>query len=249
MGVLVRVAFLTLMERKVMGLSHYRKGPTKVFIWGLFQPLADAEKLLTKEVIKLNGLKILLYSLGPSLSILIILLCWGWYDFSFRFNPSSIKFIILFAFISFSVYGLMFTSWGSNSKYSLLGGNRSIAQVLSYEVCLVLFSILIVYYCKNFSITFIGVLQENFWSVWSSIPIFFFWLTLCLAESNRTPFDTSEGESEIVSGFNIEYGSGLFAFIFIREYGMILVISFLTSVIFLGGVGLIKVFLLSVFYV
>lgn len=232
-----------------MGVSHYRKGPSKVSTGGYLQPISDAEKLLLKENLKMGGFKLIFYSIGPIFSVFVILFCWGWYNFSFRINPTSIKFIIIISFMSFIAYGFMFTSWGSNTKYSLLGGNRAIAQVLSYEVCLVLFALLVIYSCKNFSLSFLTVLQENFWLIWLSLPTFFFWLTLCLAESNRTPFDTAEGESEIVSGFNIEYGSGFFAFIFIREYGMIIVVRFLTTIIFLGGIYIVKVFLLCFFYV
>lgn len=174
MGSLLRVAFFTLIERKVIGVSHYRKGPRKVSIGGILQPLADAEKLLTKENLKLMGFKSVFFLLGPRCSLLVMLFCWGWYNFSFSINPTGIKFIIIISFMSFRVYGFMLMSWGSNSKYPLLGGNRAIAQVLSYEVCLVLFALLVVYLCKNFSLSRVGFLQENLWVVWSSFPVFFF---------------------------------------------------------------------------
>lgn len=248
-GVLLRVAFFTLIERKVIGVGHYRKGPNKVSFIGVLQPLRDAAKLLTKENLKLNSFKIIFYSLGPSLSLIIIILIWGWYSFSISLNPTFMQIFLIVTLISLSVYGFVLICWGSNSKYSLLGGNRVIAQILSYEVCLMIFVIIVAFFIKRFRVILLSLMQETFWLLWISLPVFFLWLTLCFAESNRTPFDTAEGESEIVSGFNIEYGSGTFAFIFIREYGIIMMIRFLTSLLFLGSFFLWKIFFICVVFV
>lgn len=249
-GVLLGVAFFTLIERKVMGLIHYRKGPNKVLVWGLRQPIADALKLLTKEFPKFTAYKILMYYGGPCVGILLILLCWGWYDFSFNTRSNTIKIIVILAIIRLSAYSFLLTSWGSNSKYALLGGHRAVAQIISYEVCLVLFLLVVIYITKNFGIGATSEIQRGLWFIIFSAPLFISWTMLCMAEANRTPFDLAEGESEIVSGFNIEYGGGLFAFIFIREYGIIMLLSFITALFFIGGRNLlVKTFLMCVIFV
>nr|YP_010503024.1 NADH dehydrogenase subunit 1 [Thyreophagus entomophagus]UXD78886.1 NADH dehydrogenase subunit 1 [Thyreophagus entomophagus] len=240
-GVLLSIAFFTLMERKLMGLAHYRKGPNKVLLWGISQPIADATKLLTKEYTKLSFLKYSMFNSGPSTSILLMLLCWGWYEFSSSITPTSMKIMIIVSLMSLTAYGFILMSWGSNSKYSLVGGYRAVAQIISYEVCMVIFMMIIFYLCKSFKMSDLKELQENMWFMFSFYPTFLCWTLLCMAESNRTPFDTAEGESEIVSGFNIEYGGGLFALIFISEYGMIMLMSFLSSLIFLGGMTMLMV--------
>jgi len=137
-----------------------------------------------------------------------------------------------------SVYGFLLTRWGSNSKYALLGGYRAVAQIISYEVCLVLFLMVILYLVKAYSTTAMKETQSGGWLIIFFLPLLLSWLLLCIAETNRTPFDIAEGESEIVSGFNIEYGGGLFALIFIREYGTILFLSFITAMFFIGGTSL-----------
>lgn len=234
-GVLLRIAFFTLVERKFIGLAHFRKGPNKVLLRGLSQPIRDAVKLLTKERIKLNEGKPFFLTIGPTLSIRLMLICWCWYLFNFSRIRGNIKVIIIFATIRLVVYGLLLMRWGSNRKYATLGGHRGVAQVISYEVCLLLFILTWVFIRKSYDIVEIALLQQNIWGALISLPFFTVWITLCIAETNRTPFDMAEGESEIVSGFNIEYGGGLFALIFIAEYGSILFLRFLTTVFFLGG--------------
>lgn len=244
-GVLLGVAFFTLMERKVIGLIHYRKGPNKVLIWGISQPIADALKLLTKEFPKFSPTKMFIFYLGPCVRIVLILLCWGWYDFRFSARSGGIKVIVILAIIRLSAYGFLLTRWGSNSKYALLGGHRAVAQIISYEVCLVLYLLVVVYITKSYRFSGLRQNQTGYWFILFSAPLFLSWVMLCIAEANRTPFDLAEGESEIVSGFNIEYGGGLFAFIFIREYGIIIFLRFITSIFFLGGRNLlVKTFLM-----
>ena len=247
---LLGVAFFTLIERKIMGLAHYRKGPNKVVVWGVRQPIADALKLLTKEFPKISSYKIIIFYAGPSLRILLMLLCWGWYDFKFVSNPTRLKIIIILAVIRLTAYGFLLTRWGSNSKYSLLGGHRAVAQIISYEVCLVLFLLVAIYSSKTYNLQTIKMIQDNMWLGLFCLPLFLVWMLLCIAEANRTPFDLAEGESEIVSGFNIEYGGGLFAFIFIREYGIIIFLRFITSLFFLGARNLlVKTFLVCFVFI
>lgn len=171
-GVLLGVAFFTLIERKIMGLAHYRKGPNKVVVWGVRQPIADALKLLTKEFPKISSYKIIIFYAGPSLRILLMLLCWGWYDFKFASNPTRLKIIIILAVIRLTAYGFLLTRWGSNSKYSLLGGHRAVAQIISYEVCLVLFLLVAIYSSKTYNLQTIKMIQDNMWLGLFCLPLF-----------------------------------------------------------------------------
>lgn len=234
MGILLSIAFFTLVERKIIGLSHYRKGPNKVVLSGISQPIADASKLLTKEYPKNSIVKQNLILIGPILRIFMILTSWAWFEFSFNVVSNRIKIVLLFATIGLGVYRLIAIGWGSNRKYSILGGHRAVAQTLSYEVCLFLFIVALSFIWKSFRRVNRLAIQQGLWPLAIIVPLFLVWVLICLAEANRTPFDTAEGESEIVSGFNIEYGGGLFALIFIREYGIIMILRFIT-VLYFGG--------------
>jgi len=250
-GVLLGVAFFTLIERKIIGLAHFRKGPTKVVAHGLSQPIGDAIKLLTKERTKITSLKIGMYLTGPLLRITLIIICWSIYDYAFLSLSTRIKVVVLFSLIGLASYRILLIRWGSNRKYATLGGHRAIAQVISYEVCIFLFFLAIAYPIKTINTLTIHTIRQGLWVAVFSLPLLLAWILLCIAESNRTPFDIAEGESEIVSGFNIEYGGGLFALIFIREYGIIIILRFLTASLFLGGRNflIIKTFLICFIYV
>ena len=234
LSVLLRVAFFTLIERKIIALMHYRKGPIKVSIIGYLQPISDAIKLLTKENLKLSfSLNIILIR-GPIVRIIIIIICWLNFNSIFNHIRNNIKILVILSVISLSSFSFILCGWGSNSKYTILGTNRAISQAISYEVCLFLIILTPLYLIKSYNPQTINFLSNSFPFIIWILPLFLIWFTLCLAESNRTPFDMSEGESEIVSGFNIEYGGGIFALIFIREYGIILFIRFITTLIFLN---------------
>nr|YP_009306845.1 NADH dehydrogenase subunit 1 [Histiostoma blomquisti]AOR08477.1 NADH dehydrogenase subunit 1 [Histiostoma blomquisti] len=234
-AVLMSVAFFTLMERKMMGAMHYRKGPSKIAVSGLSQPMADAAKLMTKEMTKMSMVKLYMFYTGPLISTMVMFLTWTLFEFSFTITPMSMKIILIFTSMSLTIYGMLLMSWGSNSKYSMLGGHRAAAQVMSYEVGMFITILVVSFNWKSYSMQMASTIQQGLWMGLMLTPVAMTWILMCLAESNRTPFDTAEGESEIVSGFNIEYGGGLFALIFISEYGMMMVLSFMTSMFFMGG--------------
>ena len=235
--VLLAIAFYTLVERKFIGYFQLRKGPNKVSLIGLPQPFADAIKLFTKEQNKPTLINKQLFFIAPITGLILALLIWAIYPHS---HPSIfISFGILYflCISSINVYVTFISGWCSNSKYSLLGALRRIAQTISYEVSISLILLRALIIIQHIDITLITINIKS-WVIIALLPISVIWFITNLAETNRTPFDLAEGESELVSGFNTEYRRRIFALIFIAEYTNILFIRILTTVLFTGNIPL-----------
>ena len=234
---LISVAYFTLAERKILGAIQRRRGPNVVGTFGLLQPLSDGFKLLVKETVLPSSSNKLIFVLSPIITFLISLMGWAVvpYDKYSFISELNTGMMYLFAVSSLGVYGIIMSGWSSNSKYAFLGALRSTAQMVSYEVSLGFIIIVIILCAGSFNLNVIIESQKNAWYIIPFFPLFLMFFISALAETNRAPFDLPEAESELVSGFNVEYASMGFALFFLAEYGSIILMSVLTVIMFLGG--------------
>lgn len=235
--ILLSVAYLTYAERKVLGAMQLRQGPMTVGPFGLLQPIADGLKMLTKETLIPAGANRLIFLIAPMITFGLALLAWAVIPVGAGVVLADINVgvLYLFAISSMGVYGIIMAGWASNSKYAFLGGLRSAAQMVSYEVSIGLVIVTVLLAAGSMNLSAIVLYDQPWWFDILLLPMLVVFFISALAETNRAPFDLPEGESEIVGGFMVEYSSMTYALFFLGEYANMILMSGMVTILFLGG--------------
>jgi NADH-quinone oxidoreductase subunit H len=234
---LVAIAYYTYFERKVLAFSQLRKGPNVVGPFGLLQPIADGVKLLLKETVVPSGSNRVLFVAAPMITFTLALVAWAVipFDTGLVISNLNVGILYLFAISSLSVYGVIIAGWASNSRYAFLGALRSAAQMVSYEVSIGFVLVTVLLCAGSLNLTAIVEAQRHIWYVIPLLPMFIVFFVSALAETNRPPFDMSEDEATLVAGYFVEYSAMSFGLFFLGEYGNMILMSAMTSILFLGG--------------